>query len=193
MFFLVTGASGVGKSSVRQLIESELAPQVAVCELATLGLTPEWTLRWRHQAVEQVVQLALKHQQAGKHFLLCGDPVPPGELYAAPSAGALAGIQLCLLHASPERQTERLIRRGDPPDLLHAHLAFAEWMRHVMDHRHRPEVIINQGWDQMRWEIWNSADIIAVPWQSHIIDTSDLSPTEVAAQVLSWIKAYVGS
>lgn len=64
---------------------------------------------------------------------------------------------------------------------------------HVMDHRHRPEVIINQGWDQMRWEIWNSAAIIAVPWQSHIIDTSDLSPTEVAAEVHSWIKAHVGS
>ena len=45
MFFLVTGASGVGKTSVRQLIEAEIAGQVAVCELATLGVTPEWSLR----------------------------------------------------------------------------------------------------------------------------------------------------
>ena len=192
MFFLVTGASGVGKSSVRQLIESELAQRVAVCELATLGLTPEWTLCWRQQAVEQAVRLALKHQEAGKHFLLCGDPVPPGELYAAPSAGALDGIYVCLLHASPERQTERLNLRGDPPDLIPAHLAFAEWMRHhVMDHRHQPEVIINQGWNQMRWYVWNSADITGIPWTSHVIDTSDLKPLEVARQVLSWIKFYL--
>ena len=108
MFFLVTGASGVGKTSVRKLIEKEIAGQVGICELATLGITPEWTLRWRHQAVEQVVRLALKHQESGKHFLLCGDPVPPGELYAAPSALELTGIQVCLLDASPERQTERL-------------------------------------------------------------------------------------
>jgi hypothetical protein len=84
MFFLVTGASGVGKTSVRKLIEHNVGGQLAVCELSTLGITPEWTLRWRQQAVEQVVQLALKHQESGKHFLLCGDPVPPGELLCSP-------------------------------------------------------------------------------------------------------------
>src|SRR3954463_1326066 len=61
MFFLVTGASGVGKTSVRKLVEAEIAGQVAVCELGTLGITPEWSLRWRHQAVEHVVQLALRN------------------------------------------------------------------------------------------------------------------------------------
>jgi hypothetical protein len=160
--------------------------------LGDLGITPEWSLRWRHQAVEKVVQLALKHQRSGRHFLLCGDPVPPGELYAAPSARELAGIQVCLLDASPERQTERLTRRGDPADLIPQHVAFADWMRrHVADHRHRPEVIINQGWEQMRWPVWNSAEITVVPWNSHIIDTSDLNPIEVAREVLSWIRLHV--
>jgi hypothetical protein len=188
MFFLVTGASGVGKSTVRKLIEPDISPGITVCELGSLGITPEWTLRWRHQIVEQVVQLALKHQETGKHFLLCGDPVPPGELYAAPSADKLAEIQVCLLDATPERQTERLTLRGDSPDLIPHHLAFAEWMRkHVLDHRHRPEVIINQGWEKMRWDVWNSDEITAVPWSAHIIDTSDLTPVEVATGVMSWI------
>ena len=71
MFFLVTGASGVGKTSVRKLIETEIGEQIEVCELGTLGITPEWSLRWRHQAVEQVVRLALNHHESGKHFLLC--------------------------------------------------------------------------------------------------------------------------
>lgn len=192
MFFLVTGASGVGKSTVRKLIEPQIADKVAVCELGSLGITPEWTLRWRHQVVEKVVRLALEHQASGKHFLLCGDPVPPGELYAAPSAGKLAAIQVCLLDISPERQTERLTLRGDPPDLIPAHVAFAEWMRHhAVDHRHRPEVIIDQGWEQMRWEVWSSDKITAVPWNSHIIDTTDLKPNEVASQVVSWINFHL--
>lgn len=192
MFFLVTGASGVGKTSVRKLIETEIAGQVKACELASLGITPEWSLQWRHQAVEHVVQLALKHQKSGKHFMLCGDPVPPGELYAAPSAGELTDIQVCLLHASPERQTERLSQRGGPADLIPRHVAFAEWMRHhVVNHRHRPEVIINQGWEQMRWHVWNSDEIKVAPWKSHIIDTSNLEPIEVARQVLSWIKLHI--
>jgi hypothetical protein len=192
MFFLVTGASGVGKTSARKLIEPEIAGQVPVCELGTLGLTPEWSLRWRHQAVEQVAQLALRYQESGKHFMLCGDPVPPGELYAAPSAGGLADVQVCLLDASPQSQTERLTRRVDTAELIPNHIAFAEWMRgHVMDHRHRPEVIINQGWEQMRWDMWNSDEITAVPWNSHIINTSELKPIEVARQVLAWIKPHI--
>jgi hypothetical protein len=142
--------------------------------------------------VEQIAQLALKYQQSGKHFLLCGDPLPPGELYAAPTAFELAGLHVCLLDASPERQTERLKLRGDNADLIPHHVAFAEWMRrHVVDHRHRPEVIINQGWEQMRWHVWNSDEITVVPWTTHIIDTSDLNAIEVARQVLSWIKLQI--
>lgn len=189
MFFLVTGASGVGKTTVRQLIEPEIARDVAVCELGMLGLTPEWSLRWRHRAVAQVVQLALEKQRSGIHFLLCGDPVPPGEVYAAPGAMELAGIEVCLLDISPQKQTERLTQRGDPPELIPHHVAFAEWMRHhAIDHRHRPEVIINGGWEKMHWKVWNSEAVAHVPWNSQIIDTSNLTPIEVAAQVLSWMR-----
>jgi hypothetical protein len=193
MFFLVTGASGVGKSTVRRLIEPELSGEVVACELGSLGITPEWTLRWRQMAVEQVVQLALKHQGLGKDFLLCGDPVPPGELYAAPSAVKLDGIEVCLLDISPEKQIERLTLRGDPADLFPAHVAFADWMRHhVLDHRYRPEVIINGSWEGMRWDVWNADEVTTVPWRSLVIDTSHLSVTEVARNVVTWIKMYVG-
>jgi hypothetical protein len=192
MFFLVTGASGVGKTTVRKLIEAEIAGQVAVCELATLGITPKWSLRWRHQTVERVVQLALQKQKSGAHFLLCGDPVPPGELYAAPGAVELAGIQVCLLDISPEKQIERLTQRGDAPELIPHHVAFAEWMRHhVIDHRYRPEVIINGGWEKMRWHVWNSDEVTRVPWNSQIIDTTHLNPIEVAGQVRAWIRLHM--
>ena len=192
MFFLVTGASGVGKSTVRNLLEPQLAGRVATCELGTLGLTPEWSLRWRHQAVEKAVQVALEHQKAGTHFLLCGDPVPPGELYAAPSAAQLDAIQVCLLDVSPGEQTERLTKRADPAELIPAHLAFAKWMRHhVQDHRHRPEVIIHNGWEQMHWQTWTAPEITKTPRPTHIIDTTSQTPAEVAAHVLSWIRQHL--
>ena len=174
---------------MRKLIEAEIADEVAVCELGMLGLTPEWSLRWRHQAVEQVVQLALQKQSEGLHFLLCGDPVPPGELYAAPSVSGLAGIGVCLLDVSPDKQIERLTQRGDAPEFIPHHVAFAEWMRHhVKDHRYRPEVIMNGGWEEMRWDVWNAEEVTRVPWNVHIIDTSDLNPKDMAGRVLSWIK-----
>jgi hypothetical protein len=84
MFLLVTGASGVGKSTVRRLIEPEFARVLETAELSILGETPEWTVAWRHRMVERMARRALAVQREGKHFLLCGDPVPPGEVLAAP-------------------------------------------------------------------------------------------------------------
>lgn len=199
MFFLVTGASGVGKSTVRRqltksfrdvLIAAELATLGHTsAELATLGHAPAWTLRWRHQMVERAVQRALEAQERGKHFLLCGDPVPPGELYAAPSADRLDGIAVCLLDASAQAQRERLLARGDDSALLPHHLAFAEWMRaHVLDHRHRPEVLLQDAWEEMRWERWMRDDLARPLWEASIIDTTDLRPSAVGAQVAAWIR-----
>jgi hypothetical protein len=186
MFFLVTGASGVGKSTVRHLIEDDLAPEVIPAELVEIAGPPQWTLAWRHQAIEAVVQRALEEQGAGRHFLLCGDPVPPGELYAAPSAPQLDDIRICLLDASEDAQRRRLTERGDDPSLVPHHVAFAQWMReHVADPRSRPNVVISGGWEQMRWERWLEDPDLR--WEAEVIDTSELSPEEVAALVLSWI------
>lgn len=56
MFFLVIGPSGGGKSSVRKLVEAEIAGQVAVCELGNFG---------DHARVETSVA-ALEVQDAGQ-------------------------------------------------------------------------------------------------------------------------------
>ena len=85
MMLLVTGASGVGKSTVRRLIAEELEPEVHAVELTQIAGPPTGERGWRQRAVEEVVQVALAEQQAGRHLLLVGDPVPPGEVLAAPS------------------------------------------------------------------------------------------------------------
>jgi hypothetical protein len=188
MFLLVTGASGAGKSTVRRAIAPAL-PHVETAELATLGITPQWSLAWRHRVLEQVVQRALEADRAGRHYLLCGDPVPPGEVLATPSGDRLGRFHVCLLDVAPEAQRERLIARGDDPALLHRHLAFAEWMRHhVVDPAHRPDVITGDGWEEMRWARWVGAGGPR-PWTAHVIDTTDAAPADVARQVLAWVRA----
>ncbi|HEX3362180.1 MAG TPA: hypothetical protein VHS74_14390 [Solirubrobacterales bacterium] len=182
MMLLVTGASGAGKSTVRLLIAEELAPEVRAVELTQVAGPPTYERGWRQQAVEKAVQVALAEQEAGRHLLLAGDPVPPGEVLAAPSADRLDGFAACLLDCRPEEQERRLRKRGDPEDLLPHHLAFTEWMReHVRDPHHRLEVI-DAGCEEMRWERLPAA------WEVAEIDTTELTPFEVSALVLAWCR-----
>jgi predicted ABC-type ATPase len=83
VFLLVTGASGVGKSTVRALIEPELWPAVECVELSDVVPVPAVPTRvWRQQSTEAVVRRAIDIQGSGQHLLLAGDPVaaaaPPG-------------------------------------------------------------------------------------------------------------------
>lgn len=155
MFFLVTGASGVGKSRVRRALERDLRDLgIDGVELSDVAAVPEIPdLAWRQRATEQVVRYALERQRAGRHVLLASDPVAPGELLAAPAADLLDAIAICLLDCEPAAQRARLRARSEPEEMLPRHVAFADWMRrHVSDPTHLPEVIAAGGWPEMRWK-----------------------------------------
>lgn len=192
MLFLVTGASGVGKSTVRTLIAPEFERVLDAVELGMLGSDPKWEISWRHRMVERAVQRALEVGRAGRHLLLCGDPVPPGEVWAAPSADRLEGLHVCLLDAKEAAQTARLRARGDDLDFLPHHVAFADWMRHhVVDPRYRPEVLTGNAWPAMRWERWVGNGATQPPWSTHLIDTSERGPEEVARAVAHWLRRHL--
>jgi hypothetical protein len=183
VLLLLTGASGVGKSSARALLAPRLSGVecVELRDVVAIPAAPD--LAWRQCSVETVVQRALEVE----HLLLAGDPVAPGEVLAAPSAPALDGFAACLLDCSAEAQTARLARRGDPPSLLPHHVAFADWMRgHTRDPGHRPEVIQSAGWEGMRWEQWPAA------WSFAEIDTSSRSIAEVADAAEEWVRGVIG-
>jgi hypothetical protein len=191
VFLLITGASGVGKSSVRTAIAAELEPEVVSVELGGVVPIPAWpTKAWRQESTEAVVRLALELQADGRHLLLAGDPVAVGEVLAAPSADRLDGIRACLLDADPESQEARLRGRGDPEALLPDHVAFAAWMRgHAEDPSHVPEVLTADGWEEMRWERWLGRGRDDPDWNVARIDTSGLRQDEVAGAVLDWARA----
>ncbi len=189
MLLLVTGASGAGKSTARHAIERDLSSEVECVELgAVMSIPRHPTIAWRQEATEVVVQRALELQADGRHLLLSGDPVAAGEVMAAPSAAELDGIAACLLDLDPEAQAARVAERGDDPSLLLHHQAFADWMRgHARDPQHMLHVLTTDGWDAMRWD-----RLEIVPgdgrWGMRVLDTSDLSREQVAAEVLRWCR-----
>lgn len=186
MLLLVTGASGVGKTTVRTLLEPQLGPEVECAELWDLSPNPSaQTLEWRQRTTELAVQRAVQLQREGRHFLLCGDPIAAVEVLAAPSADRLAGSAFCLLDADRTTQAERLTNRGDDPALLVHHHAFAEWMRRqAADPMHMLEVVTHNAWDQMQWQRIHT---LRPHWTVKVIDTTAREPAEVAAGVRSWI------
>lgn len=187
MLLLITGASGVGKTTVRTLVAPELSPTVECVELLHLSERPlAMTRIWRQQTAEAAVRRAVELQASGRHLLLAGDPVPAVELVAAPSAAELDAIAVCLLDASAEAQAERLTARGDPPELLPHHQAFAEWMRNqTSDPLHMTHVVSDAGWEEMRWQRLKQ---LASNWGMHTIDTTKMNTTEVADAVLDWCR-----
>src|SRR5690348_11688862 len=112
MLLLITGASGVGKSTVRAAVAAELSPQVESVELAELVPLPATvTKAWRQQGAEAAVRRALDLQPFGRHLLLAGDPVAAIEIVAAPSAPHLDAVAVCLLDARADTQATRLTAR----------------------------------------------------------------------------------
>jgi hypothetical protein len=97
---------------------------------------------------------------------------------------------VCLLDVAAEPQRARLLARGDDRALAPRHVAFAEWMRrHVVDPTYRPDVITGDGWEAMQWTRWTSCAL--PPWTTHVIDTSNMAPAEVAERVRAWIAGHL--
>jgi hypothetical protein len=173
---------------VRRALQRSVSPEVECVELLDIVARPAVVdTAWRHRATEAVIQRALELQTQGRHLLLSGDPVAAGEVLAAPSALRLDGVAVCLLDVSADAQAARLARRGDDPSLLPHHQAFAEWMRgHARDPRHMPHVLTLNGWKAMRWDRCSATDAIDGSWGMEVLDTSRLTPVQVAEEILSW-------
>jgi shikimate kinase len=190
MFLLLTGASGAGKSTVRELVADELAAEVECVELGQIVEIPTVpTISWRQQVTEAAVRRALVLQAVDRHLLLAGDPVAAGEVVAAPSSDLLDAIAVCLLDVDAETQAARLAQRGDDPRLIADHQAFAAWMRaHAQDPNHMPHVLSTGGWEAMRWERLRALDPGPDWWDMMVLDTSARTTNEVAGEVATWCR-----
>ncbi|MER7014283.1 hypothetical protein ABT324_22905 [Saccharopolyspora sp. NPDC000359] len=196
MLLLVSGASGVGKTTARlharHLFERRgLDTVYETAELFTLGPIPDVpTIAWRQQQVEVAVRRAIALEEEGKHLLFSGDPVPLGEALAAPSADRI-DIAACLLDLDDETHLARLERRAEPVELRPLHQGFAAWMRaHATDPGHVPEAVTMDAWPEMRWDRWVGR-APCPEWAMTVLDTSRLTPEEVGARVTDWCEDAV--
>lgn len=188
MLFLVSGASGVGKSTVRRLLAPQLGAAFTAVELGDLDPTDAMSVRWRQETAEIAAARAAALHPRGGHLLLCGDPVAPAEVVSAPSATRTGGVAACLLDADPLSQATRLRARGDDPALLDAHLGFAGWMReHAVDPLPRLDVLTQDPAPGARWA--RVADLVdRGDWRVHVIDTAARDADGVADAVGTWIR-----
>ncbi|MFC7344372.1 hypothetical protein [Saccharopolyspora griseoalba] len=196
MLLLVSGASGVGKTTARlharHLFERRrLDARYETAELFTLGPVPAVpTIAWRQEQVEAAVRRAIALESEGKHLLFAGDPVPLGEALAAPSADRI-DIAACLLDVDEEVHLDRLAERGEPAELVPLHQAFAAWLRaHAVDPGHLPEAVTGDAWQAMRWERWVGRSP-GPEWAMTVLDTSHLAPQQVGAEVVRWCERAV--
>ncbi|HSJ28672.1 MAG TPA: hypothetical protein VLB67_10700 [Acidimicrobiia bacterium] len=190
MLLLISGASGVGKTTVRLMIEDELAPEVESLELWHLDTIPAVPdISWRQRITERAVERAARYAEGGPHVLLAGDPIAPGEVLAAPSAADL-DVAVCLLHADPAAQNARLDLRNDPPEIRHLNLAYAEWLlAHATDPTHVPEALTTDAWEEMEWRRWTELSRSDPRWRMTVIDTSRQTPEESSAAAIDWVRA----
>ncbi|SFS46513.1 hypothetical protein [Saccharopolyspora flava] len=188
MLLLVSGASGVGKTTARLHARPLLDESVETAELFTLGEIPAVpTIAWRQQQVEVAVRRAIELNARGEHLLFAGDPVPLGEVLAAPSADRI-DVAACLLDIDEQTHLARLAKRGDPEELIPLHQGFAAWLRtHATDPSHLPEAVTRDAWPEMRWHRWTNR-APGPEWAVEIIDTSPLTPQQLGAEVAAWCR-----
>ncbi|MBA8824255.1 hypothetical protein FHX42_001584 [Saccharopolyspora lacisalsi] len=196
MLLLVSGASGVGKTTARlharHLLERRrLDDTYETAELFTLGPIPAVpTIAWRQEQVEVAVRHAIALEAEGKHLLFAGDPVPLGEVLAAPSADRI-DIAACLLDVDEEAHLARLAQRDEPEELIQLHRSFATWLRaHATDPGHVPEAVTTDAWPAMRWERWVGRTP-GPEWAMTVLDTSGRTPEQVGAELADWCRRAV--
>ncbi len=88
VLLLISGASGAGKTSVREAIAARLTPTVEAVELRHLDAIPASPdLAWRQRMAERAVVRRERARRSGPPSVLGGDPVAPGE-FAGGTVGA---------------------------------------------------------------------------------------------------------
>ncbi|MDN0193874.1 hypothetical protein [Streptomyces sp. S.PNR 29] len=189
MLLKLTGSSCSGKTTLAYAAADRLR-NIVVHDFDELGVPEGADRRYRHRMTEMWLRRALQYQDRGIDLLFTGQS-PLGEVLAAPSAPLLDGIAMCLVDVADEVRRARLAER-DPgrwdTQAVDAFLGWAEWHRnHALDPRHRPRVIVDDGWSEMVWNRWTGWNADDLRWCTQLLDTTHRPVAESVDQVEQWI------
>lgn len=186
MLYLVTGASGSGKTACLNKLR-ELSADVSWHDFDDVGVPPDADKVWRQRTTEYWLKKAIQNQSNGRDTGVNGNVIL-GEVLACPSASQVDGVVACLLDCYDVVRIDRLRSRG-----LHGAtqemLCWAAWQRmHAVDPQWRQDVIRDESAPEMCWERWESWRRGDARWQVQRIDTTAMTIEEVASEISRWVE-----
>jgi hypothetical protein len=186
MLFLVTGASGSGKSACLSRLQSRL-PEIDWRDFDDLPSIPANTAE-RQIATEHWLQLAAENAQKNISTGIAGTVIL-GEVLACPSATKLSSVHAVLLDCHDVVRIDRIrARDADPVWASQEMLSWAAWQRmHAVDPQWRQDVIQTPGAPGMQWERWRDWRRGDRRWQVETIDTTALTIDNVVEKLAEWI------
>ena len=189
MLFLLFGASCSGKTTILKELRGR-ATGLAIHDHDEIGVPFAPDTAWRQRTIEEWLQRVLAYQARGVDVVLAGQ-TPFAELLAEPSAPLLDGAAGCLVDCDDETRNRRLdeVAVTNPRSYSReSHFSWAALMRrHVVDPQHGLEVVRENAWPEMRWERLDGLTADDPRWRVHTVDTTAISPSEAADEVLAWI------
>jgi len=187
MIFLVTGASGSGKTACMPEL-ARLLPEVALHDFDSVGVPPGAEKVWRQRTTEEWLRRGIEHAREGRDLVVCGQAVY-GEALACPAAEEAGPIAGCLLDCADVLRIDRLRARG-AHGATQETLNWSAWQRvHAVDPGWRPDVLRDGAWPELRWERWAGWRRGDPRWRVEVIDTTPLTLPDVAAAVARWVRA----
>lgn len=187
MLFLISGASGSGKSRVRRDLEAQ-APDLLWLDFDDPRIPPDPGKAGRQRRLDAWLRVVLEAQARGQSAVLFGQS-PLGEVLAAPSAPALTGVRALLLDVGDVERVARLRGRGTPDLATQDMLNWAAWHRlHASDPRWRPDVLREDGWTGMRWDRWAGWTAARPQWRVSVLDSTGQTAEQTAGHLLAWVR-----
>ena len=110
MLYLVTGASGSGKTACLDILRQR-NPQVVWYDFDEVGVPASADKRWRHRTTEYWLERAIENQAKGLDTCINGNIIL-GEVLACPSAPEINRLAVCLLDCADVVRIDRLRARG---------------------------------------------------------------------------------
>jgi AAA domain-containing protein len=185
MLYLVTGASGSGKTACLETLRQR-NPQVVWYDFDDVGVPADADKVWRQRTTEYWLQRTIQNQALRLDTCINGNIIL-GEVLACPSAPEINRLAVCLLDCSDVVRIDRLRDRnlhGANMDML----CWAAWQRmHAVDPQWYQNTIREDAAPEMHWERWENWQRGDPRWQTCVLDTTHLTITEVAESILQWM------
>lgn len=184
MLYIITGASGSGKTACLPYLKEQL-PDHEVVDFDDIGVPENADKAWRQESTEKWLERYLGQD---KPMVICGQMVI-GEILSCPSFSKIDGIKVCLLDCSDLERVKRLKKRGTygaNQDTLN----WSAWLRmHNVDPTWERHVIKESAWNGLDFSQLENAKV----WNGILdstctIDTSDMSIEQVAKRIVQNIQ-----